>query len=103
MLISKEEIGTFTPPFILRTATGKWTLVSKVIRVESNLKLEIIENKNGNFCVRSIDLKEEPFYVGEGVWELEYGSVIMSLNHQSLDDHPANALWTQWLSANKKV
>ena len=103
MLISKKAIHNVNPPFLLRLATGKWTLVSKITESENCLKLEVVENKNGNFCVRSISLNEQPFYVGADIWELEYGSVLMTLKHSSLNDHPAQTLWERWIVSTKKA
>ncbi len=103
MLISKKAIYNANPPFLLTLATKSWVLVSKVSESNNCLTLEIVEIKNGNFNVRSIDLNELPFYVGEDIWELEYGSVIMTLNHPSLHDHPAKTLWEQWIGFIKKA
>ena len=102
MLISNKAINNVNPPFLLRSATGKWTLVSKITETENCLKLEAVESNNGNFNMRSINLNELPFYVGADIWELEYGSVIMTLNHPSLHDHPANTLW-EWIGFMKKA
>jgi len=103
MLVSKKGIHNANPPFLLRSATGKWTLVSKITETENCLKLEVVEIKNGNFSMRFISLNEQPFYVGADIWELEYGSVLMTLNHSSLNDHPAQTLWEQWIVSTKKA
>lgn len=103
MLVSKKEINNANPPFLLTSATKSWVLVSKVSESNNCLTLEIVEIKNGKFNVRSISLNELPFYVGADIWELEYGSVIMTLNHPSLHDHPANTLWEQWIESTKNI
>ena len=103
MLISKKSIHNVNPPFLLCSAKGKWTLVSKITETEKGLKLEVVENKNRKFCMRFIYLNEQPFYVGADIWELEYGFVLMTLNHTSLDDHPAQTLWEQWIVSLENV
>jgi hypothetical protein len=103
MLISKKVIHNTTPPFLFLSAMKKWNLVSKISETYSCLRLELIENKNGVFNLRYLNLNEVPFYVGADIWELEYGSVLMTLNHPSLHDHPAITLWEQWIAYSKEV
>ncbi len=97
MLISDKDILISNPPFLLEFATNEWTLVSKISGSNNNLKLEIVERKNGVFSQRTLELNDPPFYVGADIWELEYGSRLMTLNHQSLIDHPARKIWKEWL------
>lgn len=103
MLISKKIIQKTNPPFLLLSATGEWALVLKVTETSNGLMLEVLESNNGEFVTRSINLNEEPFYVGADIWELEYGSVLMTLNHQSLYEHPAQTLWKQWVMHKNKA
>ncbi len=100
MLISKLKIQKTNPPFLLRSVTGGWTLVSKITETSNGLMLEAVERDYGEFVTRSIDLNEEPFSVGADIWELEYGTVLMTLTHQSLHDHPAQTLWKEWILHN---
>ncbi len=97
MLISDKDICKSNPPFLLQSATSEWTLVSKISGSNNNLKLAIVERKNGGFSQRTLELNDPPFYVGADVWELEYGSRLMTLNHPSLIDHPARKIWKEWL------
>lgn len=97
MLISDKDICKSNPPFLLQSATNEWTLISKISGSKHNLKLEIVERKNEEFSQRSLVLNDPPFYVGADVWELEYGSRLMTLNHPSLINHPAREIWKDWL------
>ncbi len=101
MLISKKNILECNPPFLMELPNNKWQLVGQITLVGERYSVTIIEKDDGNFTKRIINLDEAPFYVGEDVWELNYGSTLMTLNHKSLDDHPAKQLWQEYLASNK--
>ena len=98
MLISRKDILNGNPPFLMESATGEWAVISKITAFESRLKLEVVVRKSGAFIQRSFDVKNPPFYVGADVWELDYGSVLMTLSHPSLVEHPAKKIWEEWLA-----
>jgi hypothetical protein len=103
VLSSQKNILEYRPPFLMESPTGVWTLVVKIVSTDNSLKLLIVHDENGEFEQRSFIVTEPPFYVGADVWELEYGSVLMTLNHPSLHDHPANQLWEKWLVRKKEI
>jgi len=97
MLISKKDIASIPPPLLMQTPSGNWQLVQK-IKTGTTFDIEILERKNNEFITHVISQDEPPFYVGEDVWELNYGATLMTLNHESLATHPAHQLWKDWLA-----
>lgn len=85
----------------MQSATQEWLLIESIVLFEDNLNLAIIEKIDGCFSKRAMQLGETPFHVGADVWELNYGATLMTLNHETLVEHPAKLLWKEWLSSNK--
>ncbi len=75
---------------------GDWSLVIKISRVNEGLNLTILYMNSDKFREREILIDVPPFYVGAGVWELDYGSTLMTLEHPSLCEHPAKIMWEKW-------
>jgi len=98
MLISNKDIANAQPPLLMKFADGNWKLVINII-IASSFEFEILEKDNTSFTKRVISQVEPPFYVGEDVWELNYGATIMTLGHESLAGHPANQFWEDWKSS----
>ncbi len=98
MLISKNDILQHKPPFLMLSATQEWLLVENISKNTDIYILNIVEKKDGKFHTRSIQLYEAPFYVGAYIWELNYGTTLMTLYHDTLDQHPAKTVWMEWLS-----
>lgn len=100
MLISKKDISTIQPPLLMQSSNGSWKLVLKTVANET-FDIEILEKENEEFIKRVISQDEPPFYVGEDVWELNYGATLMTLNHEALKEHPANQLWEDWCNSER--
>jgi len=100
MLPSKKDISNVQAPWLMQIANGDWQLVISVKNANS-FTIEILERNNGEFSKRMICQDEPPFYVGADVWELNYGATLMTLKHETLAGHPAQQLWTDWLSHNQ--
>ena len=100
MLPSKKEISESSPPYLLKHPNGDWSLVTKVIDSKKGQKLVLLYIKNNKFKQREVEIKEPLFYVGADVWELEFGSILMTLDHPTLFNHPAMTLWKQWQNSN---
>jgi hypothetical protein len=98
MLISQKDILECNPPFLMRLSNSAWQLVENVVLHEARYCLTIIEKIDGKFSKRLIQLDEAPFHVGEDVWELDYGSTLMTLRHESLTEHPAKQVWQDYLN-----
>ncbi len=101
MLITQKGLLNSSSPFLMQTATRGWLLVESITLHEGVLKLAIIEKIEERFSKRIMQLDETPFYVGADVWELNYGTTLMTLNHETLAEHPAMLLWQEWLSSTK--
>jgi len=97
MLISKKDISSVQLPMLMQTSNRNWKLVLKT-KTSATFDIEILERVNDEFITRVISQDEPPFYVGEDVWELDYGTTLMTLNHESLATHPAHQLWKEWLA-----
>lgn len=103
MLPSKKDISESSPPFLMKFPSGEWSLVTEIINENNNQKLVIVYLKDDQLKQRYYVVSEPLFYVGADVWEAEYGAVLMTLNHQTLYDHPANRLWQKWNEYEKKT
>ena len=103
MLPSKKDISKSSPPFLMEFPSGEWSLVTEIINENKNQKLVIVCLKDDEFIKRHHVISEPPFYVGADVWEIEYGAVLMTLNHQTLYNHPANRIWQKWIEYKKKT
>ena len=98
MLLSKKNIFETNPPFLMEMANGNWLLIANITQEDDSIQLKVIEEKTKALVTRDIIINQEPFYVGADIWELEYGSKLMTLSHTTLSKHPANDLWEKWLS-----
>lgn len=96
MLASKKDISTADFPLLMQASNGDWSLVSKISTSSAGVSFEILEKRNGKYAKRSISQLEPPFYVGADIWELNYGTTLMTLNHKTLEAHPARQLWQDW-------
>ncbi len=81
---------------------GVWHLITSIQKTDAQTLLcQCVNSKDRKLNKYTRELKEIPFHVAEGVWELEYGAQIMTLLHPSLDTHPARGVWEMWLQANQ--
>jgi len=101
MLISKKNILECNPPFLMHLSNSKWQLVEQIALIDNRYHLTVMEKESESISKRVIYLDEAPFHVGEDVWELNYGSTLMTLNHESLAGHPAKQMWQEYLKNNK--
>lgn len=102
MLTSQKSILESKPPYLLVHPAADWSLVVDIANAVNGLKLMILDELDNQFTKREIDIYTVPFHVGAEVWELDYGTVLMTLKHPSLVDHPARELWERWkLNTNK--
>ena len=93
MLNNRKDILAVTPPLLQVMADNSWHIILSMKQLEnSHIECECI--KANEQCIKAFTtiLDEVPFYVAEGVWELNYGVQIMTLMHESLRHHPARQL-----------
>lgn len=97
MLISQKDILESNPPFLMDLSNNTWQLVEQIALIEEQYHLTIIDKNDEGFFKRVMHLDEKPFHIGVGVWELDYGSTLMTLDHASLAEHPAKNMWQEYL------
>ena len=103
MLPARKNILYCKPPYLLKYPTGKWTLITGVKSRGEKLELISARIEEGEFKTDTIRLDDMPYYVGADIWELPYGSVLMTLNHPTLEKHPAGQLWSEWRNHTSEV
>ncbi|MEM7304405.1 MAG: hypothetical protein AAF372_02635 [Pseudomonadota bacterium] len=99
MLPARKNILYCKPPYLLKYATGKWSLVIDVVSAGEKIELTTLQYSDGEYKKSLVVINDLPFYVGADIWELAYGCVLMTLNHTTLQSHPANQLWLEWKEA----
>jgi len=102
MLNTQKDIASAALPLLMQSANGDWKLVIRVSLSEKKSDFHIVEKIQEVLDTRVISQTSPVFYVGAEVWELDYGATLMTLQHASLADHPANELWQQWNSSDAK-
>ena len=96
MLPSKKEILESNPPFLMEHPAGDWSLIKNISKVSEGLNLTVLYMNDNTFLQRDILINVPPFYVGADVWELDHGTVLMTLEHPTLSEHPAKTMWEKW-------
>jgi hypothetical protein len=96
MLPARKNILYCKPPYLLKHPTGKWSLITDVESRGDKIELSALQVNQGQYETQSMTIDDMPFYVGADIWELAYGSVLMTLDHPTLKMHPANQLWSEW-------
>ena len=103
MLPTRKNILYCKPPYLMKCPSGKWSLVTDVESRGEKIELTSLQVEEGEFKTQSVALEDMPFYVVADIWELAYGCVLMTLNHPTLEMHPANQLWSQWRKSKSQV
>ena len=103
MLPSIKNICECKPPFLLKHSTGDWSVIIKILDNDKELRFITLYTDNNEYLQSNFTTSEKPFYVGADIWELNFGSVIMTLSHPTLTKHPATKLWHDWVSEKKEI
>ena len=101
MLITKKELTKEYVPMLMVSAQGTWKLVIDILRDRNEWQLCLLETRDNEFVTRKVKVTEEPFYVSSEIWELDYGTTLMTLQHETLTNHPALKLWQAWLDSKE--
>jgi len=97
MLNQHIDITEAKPPFLLSNADGSWHLVISLAKLEAdNYELTCVQKQNDTLNQYKKSLSEPPFHVAENIWELGYGSEIKTLLDETLKNHAASDLWSEW-------
>ncbi|MDW3094097.1 MAG: hypothetical protein R8G33_00320 [Gammaproteobacteria bacterium] len=101
MLNQRIDILEAQLPLLLSMPDNTWHLIIDIKKLAPESYL--------CSCIRQLDnaiqeyaqeLSQDPFHVGEGIWELDYGCMLVTLLDDTLNDHPAKKLWQQWRANN---
>ncbi|MGD2117941.1 MAG: hypothetical protein PVG66_06265 [Chromatiales bacterium] len=95
MLINSKDIYDAEPPFLILFANQQWKVASKL--QPHNDGVGYVEPFSPDEDAMSGVIPGSPWHVGDNVWELDYATQIMTLDHPNLRKHPAWQLWLQWL------
>lgn len=97
MLNQRKDITEAKPPLLLSNSDDSWHLVISVAKLEAdNYELTCVQKQNDTFNQYTKILSESPFHVAENIWELGYGSEIKTLLDETLKNHAASVLWSEW-------
>lgn len=84
-------------PLLQTFLNEQWHLIVNIRTLEAEvLECTCVRENGGTLEEYLHRIYETPFYVAEGIWEMQYGSQIMTLLHDSLENHPATAIWQAW-------
>ena len=101
MLNQRVDILEARPPLLLSMPGNAWHLIISIEKIaEEKYRCTCIKHQDNSIQQYTQEISETPFHVGEGIWELSYGSELMTLLDNSLGDHPAKMLWQQWCQSN---
>lgn len=102
MLFTIRDILAIDPPFLIVFGDGQWRVAR---RVESHPDgLAFFEP----FSPQPKDVPDGvlpgiPWHVGDNLWELDYHTQIMTLDHPHQHGHPGWRLWLHWLSSGTEA
>jgi hypothetical protein len=83
------------PPFLVLFANQQWKVAIEVIPHAQGIA--IIEPFSENTPDSAVIIPGSPWHVGDNVWEFDYATQVMTLNHPNYRKHPAWQLWLYWL------
>ena len=100
MLIRPRNILEIDPPFLIIFGNGDWKVARRLVAhpdgvgyFEPYSAADDDENPDGVVA-------GSPWHVGDNVWELDYNTQIMTLDHPQYHTHPAWQLWLVWLTTH---
>ena len=82
------------PPFLILFADKKWKLAIELVPHPQGIAF--IEAFHEDQPDSAILIPGSPWHVGENVWEFDYATQVMTLDHPSYHNHPAWQLWLYW-------
>ena len=103
MLPTQKDIADCRPPFLLKYPSGDWSVITKIMKHKEEITFHTLYTELSELLQSKITIKEKPFYVGADIWELNYGSIIMTLKHPTLAEHPATKLWNKFKLSGQAV
>ncbi len=90
-----RSIFSAAPPFLVLFANGQWKLAIEVLPHAQGIA--VVEAFAADAPDSNLIIPGSPWHVGENVWELDYATQVMTLDHPNHYAHPAWQLWLHWL------
>lgn len=90
-----RDIFEAKPPFLVLYANKQWKVAAEVKPHPRGVAL--IEPFSEGNQDAAVIIPGTPWHVGDNVWELDYATQIMTLDHPNYHHHPAWQLWLHWL------
>ena len=102
MLIRPRNIYEVEPPFLILFGNGEWKVARQILpHTDGVAYLEPFSEDSTEADPDGV-IPGSPWHVGENVWEMDYSTQIMTLDHPQQRRHPAWQLWLQWLSLQRQ-
>lgn len=97
MLNQRHCVTDAKIPLLQTFLSDQWHLIVNIRFLDTDvLECTCIRDNEGTIEEYLHRIYETPFHVAEGIWEMQYGSQIMTLLHASLENHPATKIWRTW-------
>ena len=98
MPIRPRDIFEVEPPFLILFGNGEWKVARQLLpHADGIAYLEPFSDRTADTEPDGV-IPGAPWHVGDNLWEMDYSTQIMTLNHPHQQRHPAWQLWLQWLS-----
>lgn len=85
------------PPFLVIYANKQWKVALEILPHPKGAAF--IEPYMENDPDQAIILPGTPWHIGDNVWEFDYATQVMTLDHPNYHNHPAWRLWLHWLKS----
>ena len=90
-----KDIFEAKPPFLVLYNNKQWKVAIELVQhVKGIAFIEPFTHKTDD---QLTIVPGTSWHVGEEVWEFDYGTQIMTLDHPNYHKHPAWQLWLSWL------
>lgn len=97
-VMAEEHDGNIlkaSPPFLVLYANNQWKVAIELIKHPKGIAF--LEPFHEDSPDNAIIIPGSPWHVGESVWEFDYATQVMTLDHPNYHKHPAWQLWLYWL------
>ncbi len=102
MLIRPRNIFDIEPPFLIIFGNRDWKVAKRLTTHPEGVGYYEPFSATGDSDEPDGIVSGSPWHVGDNVWELDYNTQIMTLDHPYYHDHPAWQVWLHWLAAQDK-
>ena len=102
MLNNRKDIIHAKLPLLLLAPNNSWELIVTLEKIAADQYKGLFIRVTGEQLeARELSIQEAPFHVAADIWELQYGVQIMTLDHDTLRNHPASEAWQRWQQQNQ--